>query len=106
MTKLNRLSRLAVTAAIAVGTLGATVAATVPTATPALADAWHHDGAWRDRDGHWHDRGWRDRFGRWHAYPYYGPQRGYRWFDRQHGYWRDNLGYWNPHSGLYISFRF
>jgi hypothetical protein len=105
----HRLTRLALCAVIATGTVGAAVAGTIPTATPALADEWHHDGwhdghdrddRWRDRD--WH-RDWHPAYG-WHPAPvYYGHPR---WYDRDHGYWRDSLGYWNPHSGLYIRFGF
>jgi hypothetical protein len=92
----NRITRLALTAALALGTAGATLGA----AAPALADpgpGWYgyHPGP--------HD-GWRDRYGRWHAYGRW--DRGPRWFDRAHGYWRDRLGYWNPRSGFYVSFRF
>jgi hypothetical protein len=111
--KHNPLTRIVLGAAIALGTLGATVAATIPAATPALADpGWHNGGGWRDQNGRWHDRddrGWRDRDGRWHAYgyapnPYH--DRGPRYYDRQHGYWRDNFGYWNPRSGVYVGFHF
>jgi hypothetical protein len=107
----HRLTRLALAGVIATGTVGGTLAGTIHTATPALADDWHHDGA-HDRDGRWHDRDdrWHDRDDRWH--PAYGwrPAPVFynrpRWYDREHGYWRDSVGYWNPHSGLYIRFGF
>jgi hypothetical protein len=95
----NRFTRLALTAALALGTVGATLGAAPASANPGPGPGpgWYgyhpgpHDG-WRDRYGHWHP------YGRW--------DRGPRWFDRAHGYWRDRLGYWNPHSGFYVSFRF
>jgi hypothetical protein len=111
----QRLTRLAVSAAIALGTLGATLTGAALHAAPAAAQDWHggyqERGHW-DRMHHWHPDGWRDRFGHWHAYgyapppPVYVTNRGPRYYDRVHGYWRDRLGYWNPHSGLYVGFRF
>ena len=108
----QRLTRIAIAAVIAAGTLTATFAGAVRTAAPALADEWHGDRGSHDRDRHdrgWHgDRDWHGyrpvpaRYG-WHRDPY--AYRGPRYFDRAHGYWRDRLGYWNP-SGLYISFHF
>jgi hypothetical protein len=110
----HRLTRLALSAIIAAGTIGGALAATMPQATPALADDGHgwHDRDWHDRDDHFRDRDdrWHDRDGRWHdrdgwrpAPVFYG---GPRWYDRDHGYWRDRAGYWNPHSGLYIRLGF
>jgi hypothetical protein len=106
------LTRITVAAAIALGTLGSTLAGAAQTAAPAAAQEWHHDHGHWDRDHRWHADGWRDHWGHWHAYGYAPAQRpgyyarGPRYYDRVHGYWRDRLGYWNPHSGAYISFHF
>jgi len=108
----HRLTRIVASAAIALGTLGATLAGAAQTATPAAAQEWHGGnpgpGHW-DRFHHWHHDGWRDRAGHWHdgaarPAPGYYAVRGPRFYDRAHGYWRDNRGYWNPHTGLYVSF--
>jgi hypothetical protein len=116
----QRLTRIAASTAIALGTLGATLTGAALHAAPAAAQDWHggdqdrghyqERGHW-DRAHNWHPDGWRDRDGRWHVYGYAPPppvyvERGPRYFDREHGYWRDRLGYWNPHSGLYVSFHF
>ncbi len=92
----QRLTRIAASALITAGTFAATLAGAAQSASPALADGWHGPADRHDRDVR-HDRDWHDRD--WHA------DRGPRFFDRAHGYWRDRFGYWNPRSGAYITFR-
>ena len=103
----NRITRITLGAAIALGTVGATLAGAAQNAAPALAQAWHGGGGYWDRYHHWHGDGWRDRWGHWHAYGApAGYWRGPRYYDRGHGYWRDRAGYWDPRSGVYVQFRF